>query len=328
MFAVVRLRPRWSKRTWLAVAGLASAIFMAVIGYAWAVKTVTIADSGKLQQVKTYARYVEDVLQEQGIDLGREDVVFPAVSSKISEGMLIRIARAVNVEISFDGVVKTVRLADPTVERALELAGIELGRLDKVVHNLNNAATPNKKIRVIRVEEKRIEQNSSLSYPVKRQPDQFLAKGKSKVIQQGSQGVVKEVFAIIYTDGVETGRKVVERQILKEPVPEIIAYGTKDQQLKHASRELAGRRMLLMEASAYTHTGNRTATGIVPHEGVIAVDPKVIPLGTKLYVEGYGYGSAQDTGSAIKGNKIDLFYETETEALQWGRRSVQVYILE
>ena len=83
-----------------------------------------------------------------------------------------------------------------------------------------------------------------------------------------------------------------------------------------------------MEATAYTHTGNRTATGINPYRGVIAVDPKVIPLGTELYVEGYGYGEALDTGGAVKGNRIDLFFETKSEALNWGRRDVQVYILD
>lgn len=82
-----------------------------------------------------------------------------------------------------------------------------------------------------------------------------------------------------------------------------------------------------MEATAYTYTGNRTFTGTWPSRGTIAVDPAVIPLGTRLWIEGYGLGIAADTGSAIRGNKIDLFMETETECIKWGRRTVIIRIL-
>ena len=74
-----------------------------------------------------------------------------------------------------------------------------------------------------------------------------------------------------------------------------------------------------------------TATGINlkknPHLKVISVDPRVIKLGTKVYVEGYGYAIAGDTGSAIKGNKIDLFMPNQTSALKWGRKTVKIKIL-
>lgn len=82
-----------------------------------------------------------------------------------------------------------------------------------------------------------------------------------------------------------------------------------------------------MLATAYTHTGNRTATGTMPRVGVVAVDPKVIPLGTRLYIDGYGFARAEDTGGAIKGDKIDLFLDTSEEAKRFGRRWVTVYIL-
>ena len=83
-----------------------------------------------------------------------------------------------------------------------------------------------------------------------------------------------------------------------------------------------------MVATAYTHTGYRTATGTWPSRGTIAVDPKVIPLGTRLYVDGYGEGVAVDTGGLIKGARIDVFMETRDEAILWGKRPVEVKILE
>ncbi|MHB8182631.1 MAG: 3D domain-containing protein [Candidatus Desulforudaceae bacterium] len=89
---------------------------------------------------------------------------------------------------------------------------------------------------------------------------------------------------------------------------------------------------LLFEATGYSHScGNgdgKTATGTIPRPGVISVDPKVIPLGTQLHIEGYGYGVAEDTGGLIKGHKLDLFFETEDEAWIWGRRMVEVRIVE
>jgi 3D (Asp-Asp-Asp) domain-containing protein len=85
---------------------------------------------------------------------------------------------------------------------------------------------------------------------------------------------------------------------------------------------------MVVESTAYTHTGNTTFTGIWPYEGVVAVDPRVIPLGTKMYVEGYGYATAADTGGLIKGNIIDVFMDTHEKAVNWGRRQVKIYILE
>lgn len=83
-----------------------------------------------------------------------------------------------------------------------------------------------------------------------------------------------------------------------------------------------------MLATAYTHTGNPTASGVWPRVGVAAVDTNVIPMGTRLYVEGYGYATALDRGGAIKGQRIDLFMDSESQALQWGAQKVKVYIVE
>lgn len=83
-----------------------------------------------------------------------------------------------------------------------------------------------------------------------------------------------------------------------------------------------------MTATGYTHTGQKTYTGIWPTVGIVAVDPKVIPLRSRLYIDGYGYATAMDIGSSIKGNRIDLFFESRQEAIKWGRRNVKVFVLE
>lgn len=87
-------------------------------------------------------------------------------------------------------------------------------------------------------------------------------------------------------------------------------------------------RVMMMEATAYTWTGNRTASGTWPAVGTVAVDPQVIPLGTRLWIEGYGEAVALDTGGLVKGNIIDVYLPTEDECWQWGRRMVEVRILD
>ena len=88
-----------------------------------------------------------------------------------------------------------------------------------------------------------------------------------------------------------------------------------------------GERILTMEATAYTWTGQRTASGTWPAVGTVATDPEVIPLGTRLWVEGYGEAVAEDTGGLVKGNIIDIYLPTEDECWQWGRRQVEVRVI-
>lgn len=113
--------------------------------------------------------------------------------------------------------------------------------------------------------------------------------------------------------------------------------GTVDRPMIDALQRAKGtpdryRRVINMEASAYTTqdpgNGSHTYRGNQLRKGLVAVDPKVIPLGARLYVEGYGYAIADDTGSYIQGNRIDLAYENRKEALQFGRRTVPVYVLD
>lgn len=84
---------------------------------------------------------------------------------------------------------------------------------------------------------------------------------------------------------------------------------------------------IIMEATAYTWSGDKTATGTWPSRGTVAVDPEVIPLGTKLHIEGYGEAIAADTGGDIKGNRVDLYMESEDECWEFGRQQVEVVVM-
>lgn len=158
--------------------------------------------------------------------------------------------------------------------------------------------------------------------------DPLQNRGMIRVVQKGENGLLIQTYLVRYEDGVEKDRQVIASIVGKEPVPEITALGTGATKMVVSRSVINTREVLSVMATAYTHTGNRTFTGKYPQVGTIAVDPRVIPLGSRLWVEGYGYGVAQDTGSSIKGKRVDLFMESGLECRLWGRRQVRVYILE
>ena len=181
-------------------------------------------------------------------------------------------------------------------------------------------------IQVVRVTKERVEEKTMLSYSKEKRTSEELFNGETRVLQKGEKGIEKSIYEIILEDGKEVARNFVEKVLVKEPVTQIIAMGTR-QVVSRGGNSMDFSEAHTMTATAYTHTGNRTYTGVWPSVGTIAVDPKVIPLGSKLYVDGYGYGTAMDVGSSIKGKRIDLFMDTKDEALRWGRRQVKLFVL-
>lgn len=128
--------------------------------------------------------------------------------------------------------------------------------------------------------------------------------------------------------------KLAAEQAAKEAAKE--AAAAKAEEEAAASSAPAGGRTITMESTAYSSDpadalggGTVTATGqnLLTNPMAVAVDPSVIPLGTRLYVEGYGEAYAVDTGSAIQGNIIDVHFSTAAQCYSWGRRTVQVTIL-
>lgn len=96
---------------------------------------------------------------------------------------------------------------------------------------------------------------------------------------------------------------------------------------KEREAKLADGRIMTVLATAYTHTGNPTATGVMPSVGTtIAVDPRIIPLGSCVLINGHEY-IAQDTGGLIKGNRIDIFMDSEAECVNFGAQYIEIEVL-
>ncbi|SHF15616.1 protein of unknown function [Desulfofundulus australicus DSM 11792] len=295
-------------------------------GYAWAKKDVTLVVDGKEIALETRADRVEDLLKMQGIQLGPRDRVEPGLAEPLTEGARVVIKRAVPVSITAGG--KTVELlttAD-TVGEALKEAGITTDKDDIVKPGREEKVHSSMSIRVTNVEQVTREIMVPVPYRVRREADPRLPSGQVKIVQAGRQGKEEQRWVLIYHDGREVKRVLEASHLVLRPVDRVVRVGTL-QQVSRGGRNITYSRAIEMVATAYTHTGNNTASGVYPRYGVVAVDPRVIPLGTRLYVEGYGYATALDMGSSIRGNRIDLFMESAAEARRWGVRRVMVYVL-
>ncbi|MGI6226752.1 MAG: 3D domain-containing protein [Peptococcales bacterium] len=216
--------------------------------------------------------------------------------------------------------------AETVEDVLLNTKNVLLNSQDLISPSLHTKVTQELTIKVTRVEEKELILKEDIPFKREYKNDNNNLKGQKKIVKKGENGVLAKKYLVTYHDGVEQKSKLIKEEIVKEPIMEIISLGTK-QTVQRSGKILDVKQTLIMKSTAYTHTGNKTARGNWPQKGTVAVDPKVIPLGSKLYIDGYGFGIAQDTGNAIKGERIDLFMDTEKEALKWGNRTVKVYIL-
>lgn len=290
-------------------------------------KTVTIVDEEESKIVHALGFKVEDALYWGKVDYAPEDVIMPEPDAFLKKGMEIKIKRADEVSIEADGEIFAIKSVETNPQAMLAQAGITVGDLDQVWTGINEKDL--KLVKVVRITEEFVTEQVEIPFSTFKQPDHKMVKGEQKLLQAGKKGLRVDEIKITLADGVEIERAVMNSEIIDNPVRQVVSYGISGG-VAPASRGLQSnvREIRTMEATAYTHTGNRTATGIYPYKGVVAVDPRVIPLGSKLYVEGYGYAEAQDTGGAIKGDRIDIFLDAEIDCINWGRRIVQVHFLD
>lgn len=152
--------------------------------------------------------------------------------------------------------------------------------------------------------------------------------GQSRLVRKGTPGEGQRLLMVAYVNGNPVQQLQIEDTVLRPPQSGIMAYGT----VTNASRGgnmFHFRNTIEVLATAYSaRQGRRTYTGALCRFGEVAVDPRVIPLGTRLYIDGYGYATAEDIGGAIKGNRIDLFFESNRDCDRWGIRRTKVYILD
>jgi 3D (Asp-Asp-Asp) domain-containing protein len=236
------------------------------------------------------------------------------------------------VTIYADGGVRRVCTTSGTVADVLAGQGIELGPLDRTSPAPDTPVAEGAEIHVTRVACREVVEEIPIraKTTVLAEPNQ--PAGYTQVLQHGRDGRLRRTWRVWEKDGEVTLKGVVGEEVVEPAVNTLVLRGIRGT----PSRGGDWRHPLRMEATAY-YPGRRscgagatgyTATGVKAEKGVAAVDERVIPMGTRLYIPGYGFAVAADRGSAIKGMRIDLCFATYREAVEFGRRTVSVYVLD
>lgn len=304
------------------------------------------------QEEETYyttKETVGDFFEEINLSVSEHDDLSVDLETPIEEDLSVTLDQALKVVVNDAGEEEEVWTTERTIEAFLNEQDIELGELDRLEPSKEEEIDKDTTVTITRVEEVTDTKEEVIDFSTVRRNDSSLEQGTEEVIASGSDGLLERTYKVTLENGKEVERELVNEEVKKESEQRIVAVGTKviEQTVSRGgsssssnteSKETSSDNdVLYMEATAYnwdcgscSGTG-RTATGYnvkANPDGVIAVDPSVIPLGTKVYVEGYGYAVARDTGGAIQGNKIDLHMRTIEEARQFGRQRVKVEIIE
>ena len=192
--------------------------------------------------------------------------------------------------------------------------------------------------------------NTEIPYETVYQETNLLKAGTEVVLTQGVNGEKICTAEVTYINGKATSRNVLTETVTTEPVTHVVAVGTGDGTVKNG-KPIIGDGVIIapngdvltydsvqkFTATAYTHTDpgctTITATGTTVHIGTVAVDPKVIPYGTRMFIvtkDGryiYGVSTSEDCGSSIKNKKVDLYFPTYEQCIQFGVRDVYIYFL-
>lgn len=297
-------------------------------------KKISVVDNGVVVNYITSSETVKEFFAEHNINISSNDCVNKKMDESIVNGINIEIERPFILKILVDDEQKVFNVKfNDTIGDLLKILHSEYNKEFICEQNLSFKLRNCQQLKFCSRCIEFVEKKESIPFQTKIVYSDKIDIGQERVTQNGFDGEKLITEEIILIGGKEISRTVKNEKVLKKPIDKIVTQGTYKNKCEYKN-------VLVMNASAYTagfeSTGKRpgdrgygiTATGAKAKKGTVAVDPRIIPLGSKLYVEGYGHATALDTGGAIKGNKIDLFYESLYEAKRFGRRNIKVYMLD
>lgn len=326
-------------------AGLVTAGFLTHPGLALAAgpavqlaRVVMFESNGTNTQQVTTAGTVGAFLEERGIVAGADDYVYPAPATPLSDRLFVEYRAAVPVTIAIKGGKIALASAAEDVGALLEEQHIVLGPDDVVQPSLSDRLVDGETIHVVRVTSWTSSKRQTFAAQTVHRIVFSMAPGTTKVLAKGRPGLRQTMVRYTQRDGGKIRAQVVSSNVLRHSIPRIVAEGGDeyDAITNLGRRELdktsyVASAALQMVATAYTAScygcSGITAIGRRAGHGVVAVDPRYIPLGSKLYIPGYGFAVAGDTGGAIVGNRIDLGFNSLADAVRFGRREITVYRL-
>jgi uncharacterized protein YabE (DUF348 family)/3D (Asp-Asp-Asp) domain-containing protein len=322
--------------------------------YGTTTKRIYVVVDGQEQVIETRQWSVEKVLKEQQISVGEYDRLSAAMSASVKSGDRITINRAIPVLVAADGEMQNGYTTEKSVAAALQELNIAVNPDDKVEPALDSEISGYTAIKVVRVNKVTEEVSESVPFEIVRKNDPQLVKGKEQIVQEGKEGTRVKKLAKVYEDGILVSEEVVDETVAEESIQKIVAIGTKnpvvvlsasspnvDSVTKNgvtfSYKQILNNVTLTAYTSGVESTGKTedhpqyglTYSGTRVSEGrTIAVDPKVIPIGWWVYIDGIGFRRAEDIGSGVKGNMIDIYYENDDYAKRFGmKRGYKVYIV-
>ena len=317
--------------------------------------TYVITDGDRVVVHTSSATDPAAVLDEAGLELNQDDIYTTMPGAGVSE---INVRRGKLVTIDHNGGQLQVAAYDETVKELLERLNISVGGNTQVSAPLDSMIYDGMELTVSRTVRNVETYTVPVPFETVYQDDPSLAAGTQKVITQGADGQNQCVASVLYDSGVEISRVVMSETVLQAPVNQVIAVGTAvEEPVDEAPTPIGGPMpeigngiITLESGEVLTYTGTMqvvatgynksnegcddwTATGTLARVGAIAVDPSWIPYGTRMFIVSndgayvYGIATAEDCGGSIKGNRIDLYFDTNYECFQFGIRDCTVYIL-
>lgn len=354
---VKQLVKSWNRRL-IAVAVIVSILAILLSQTVFAQNSYVITDGDNVTVHQSYSTDPDEVLQEVGITLSDEDTYTTTYNDGVSS---ITIQRMQMVTVINRGKPSDIGTYGETVGALLDRLGITLSANDSLSYDIDSMTHDGMVIDVVHKEIEVFEYDAVVPYETNYFEDPELKPGEEIVLIEGVNGVVHYEMQVTRENGVEVTREVLNEDIRVEAVNALVIRGPQsnicDQpnDLEYRVREndaprysIDGNVITTANGTTYTFTGtvqvSATAYSCEGHTGIcyagtlarvgaIAVDPTVIPLGTKMYVVSndgqyvYGYCIAEDIGGGIKGHRIDLYFDTLNECVQFGVRSCTVYIL-
>ncbi|MBQ7999893.1 MAG: DUF348 domain-containing protein [Ruminococcus sp.] len=313
---------------------------------------------GQVIAVECTEGTVADAIRKAGITLTGTEEITPPADTPLTPSMEITVTAGCGATVTIGGETETYNVSSGTVEALLADLGVELTEDDVVYPSLSDEIYDGIEIVVQRIEYKEETAVESIDYGYVSEETSSMLAGTSKITRYGIEGERTVVSKNKYIDGELAESVVISEEVTREPVDQIklIGTGVPKTQSSSSSKPSQGasvsnkagtftdasgntvaytKKLTGTSTAYYAAEGAITATGVPVYYGGVAVNPNVIPYGSKLYIVSsdgsvvYGYATAVDTGGALMSGSVlvDVFYPTYNQCVNWGRRNVTVYVL-
>ena len=312
--------------------------------------TYVINDVERTVTCTSFATDLTEVLGQAGVSLDTYDT-FTTEAVEGTETIIVN--RASRITVCYHGQTTVVSSQGETVGELLQRLGLEITGEDVVSHDREEMVFDGMALAVNRIVTQQETFSATVPHETRYYDDASLPAGKEEVLIRGQEGELLRTAEITYINGKETRRSILSEKMVQMPVAEIVAVGTAQvqEQTPDAAMPVIEDGYITLptgevltythtdtvRATAYTHTDKGcdmiTSTGTTVHWGTVAVDPRYIPYGTRMFIMAsdgsyvYGIATAEDCGGDIKGDRMDLYMPTYEQCREFGRRRCTLYFL-